>query len=183
LPDSNNSAGEPTRAQKDKVLFGLLMAALLVSAVALLREGPYLDNVIDGGRLFLFAFFAGMLAGFIGWTRATGVAPVLGFSGADRHPWIAALVLGLAFTAAGSRINRAFTSPTGHTMTAAVFSIDEGRIDRWHVTAKLPDGTSKRYVIAKDTADALKGAKDVRMSIARGIFGFDFVEKFEPVRH
>ena len=88
---------EPTREQKDKILFGLLMAALLVSAVALLREGPYLDNMTDGGRFFLFAFFAGMLIGFIGWTRATGVAPVLSFSGANRHPWIAALVLASCF--------------------------------------------------------------------------------------
>mgnify|MGYP001230933753 CR=1 FL=1 len=173
---------EPTQAQKDKILFGLLMAALVIGAVALLREGPHLDNVIDGGHFFMLSFFAGMLAGFAGWTRASGVAPVIKFSGANRHPWLAALVLGLAFSAAASYINRSIASPTDRSITAAIDSIDEGKGERWHVTAKTSDGRQQRYLITKDVAAALKNAKEVRMSVARGVLGFDFVEKFEPVK-
>jgi len=46
---------------------------------------------------------------------------------------------------------------------------------------KLPDGRFERYLIDQDAATALKDAKAVRISIVRGLFGFEILTGFEPV--
>ena len=170
----------PAQPRDEKALNGLLLAALFVSGLVLMREGPHFDNVIDGWPFFTSAFFAGTLIGFLCWTSTFGVTPSLKFSGSNRLPWMAALVLGLVATATASYVNRTLAAPADRAITADIDSIDEGKGNRWHVTTKTPDGRYQRYLISKDVADALKNAKKVRMSIARGALGFDFMAKFEP---
>ncbi len=173
---------EPARIHEEKVLTSLLLAALVTAGVAIVREGPQFDNVIGGWSFFTIAFFTGALAGFLGWTRVSGATPTLRFSGARRHPWLAALVLGLAFTAAASYLNRTFAPPADRAITAEIDSVAEGKGDRWHVTVKTPDGRYQRYLISKDAAAALKNEKMVRLSIARGALGYDYISGFEPLR-
>jgi hypothetical protein len=170
----------PAQPRDEKVLNGLLLAALFISGLVLMREGPHFDNVIDGWPFFTSAFFAGTLIGFLCWTYTFGVAPALKLSGAYRQPWLAALVLGLVATATASYINRTFAAPTDRAITAEIDSIDEGKGNRWHVTVKTPDGRYQRYLISKEAADALKQGRMVRMSIAHGALGFDFIVRFEP---
>jgi hypothetical protein len=170
----------PAPPRDEKALNGLLLAALFVAGLVLMREGPHFDNVIDGWPFFTSAFFAGTLIGFLVWTYSFGVTPSLKFSGSNRQPWLAALVLGLVATASASYINRTFAAPTDRAVTAEIDSIDEGKGNRWHVTVKTPDGRYQRYLISKEVADALKAGRQVRMSIARGALGFDFIAKFEP---
>ena len=107
----NAPAGYPS----ERVLTSLLLAVLIIAGVALLREGPQFDNVIDGWRFFTLAFFSGALAGFLGWTRMFNVVPTLKLSGAHRHPWLAALALGLVCAAGASYFNRTFATPTNDT--------------------------------------------------------------------
>ena len=171
---------EPAQSREDKVLNGLLLAALFISGVVLVREGPHFDNVLDGWPFFTSAFFAGTLLGFLIWTYSFGVPPALKFSGSYRHPWLAALVLGLVAASTSSYINRTFAPPPDRTITAGIESVEEGKGSRWHVTVKTPDDRYQRYLISKEVAEALKKSKTVRMSIARGALGFDFVAKFEP---
>ena len=170
----------PAPPRDEKALNGLLLAALFVSGLVLMREGPHFDNVIDGWPFFTSAFFAGTLIGYLCWTYTFGVAPSLKFSGSYRLPWLAALVLGLVSTATASYVNRTFAAPADRAITADIDSIDEGKGNRWHVTVKSPDGRYQRYLISKDAADALKNAKMMRISIARGALGFDFMAGFEP---
>ena len=171
----------PAPPREDKVLNGLLLAALFIAGIVLLREGPHFDNVVDGWPFFTSAFFAGTLMGYLVWTYSFGVAPSLKFSGSHRLPWLAALVLGLVATATASYINRTFAAPPDRTMTVAIDSIAEGKGSRWNVTVKTPDDRYQRYLISKEVADALKNEKMVRVGIARGALGFDFMSRFEPV--
>ena len=170
----------PAPPRDEKALNGLLLAALFISGIVLVREGPHFDNVIDGWPFFTGAFFAGTLIGFLCWSYTFGGAPALKFSGSYRQPWLAALILGLVSTSTVSYINRTFATPTDRAITGDLDSLDEGKGDRWHVTVKTPDGRYQRYYISKATADTLKNAKQVRMSIARGALGFEFMAKFEP---
>jgi hypothetical protein len=174
------SASDQPQAEKN--LFAVLVVALVICGAALMREGPHFDNVIAGWPFFIFTFLAGSLAGYLGWTRAFGFTPMFKFSGANRHPWLAALALGLAVSAAASYLNRSYNSPTGRSITGEIESIDEGKGDRWHVGVKMPDGQFQRYLISKDVATALKNATEVRLSVARGLLGFEFIAKFEPKR-
>ena len=170
----------PVQPRDEKALNGLLLAALFVSGLVLMREGPHFYNVIDGWPFFTSAFFAGALIGYLCWTYTFGVTPSLKFSGSYRLPWLAALVLGLVFTSMVSYINRSFAAPTDQSITGDIDSLDEGKGERWHVTVKTPDGRYQRYYISKATAETLKDARQVRMGIARGALGFEFVTKFEP---
>lgn len=172
----------PDQAQADKNLFAVLVVVLVVAGAALMREGPNFDNVIEGWPFFIVAFLAGALTGYLGWVRAFGFTPMFKFSGANRHPWLAALTLGLVFSAAASYLNRTYASPSSRSIAGEVDSITEGKGDRWHVTVKMPDGRYQRYLISKDAATALKGASGVRLSVARGLLGFEFVAGFEPKR-
>jgi hypothetical protein len=171
-----------TPAPDHKALNSLLLAALFIAGVVLVREGPHFDNVIDGWPFFTGAFFIGTLLGFLCWTFSFGGAPVLKFSGAYRQPWLAALVMGIATTSSVSYINRTFAAPAERTVTAEIDYIDEGRGDRWHVFVKTPDGHRQRYLISKQVAEALKSEKIVRIGVARGALGFEFMAKFEPAR-
>ncbi len=171
---------EPAPPRDEKVLNGLLLAALFLAGVVLVREGPHFDNVVDGWPFFTSAFVAGTLIGFLVWTYSFGTTPTLRFSGVYRQPWLAALVVGLMLTATASYINRTFAAPPDRTITAAIDSVTEGKGDRWHVTVKTADGRYPRYLISKEVADTLKKSTMVRMSVARGALGFDFMVKFEP---
>ena len=170
----------PSKTHEERVLTSLLLVALITAGVALAREGPNFDNVIDGWRFFNIAFFSGALAGFLGWTRASGVTPALKFSGSHRHPWLAALVLALAAAVAASYLNRTFATPTGRSFTGEIDSIAEGKGKRWHVTVNMPNGLRQRYLISKDAATALKNEREVRLKISRGVLGFDYIAEFEP---
>ena len=172
-----------TPAQTDSVpaLTGLFTVTLLTAGVALMQEGAHYDNVIDGWRFFTTAFFTGALVGFLGWTQASGIAPAFKFSGSHRYPWLAAVVLALAVSAAASYFNRTFSTPTERSMTGEIRSVEEGKGDRWHVTVTVPNGLPQRYLISKDAATALKNAKEVRLGIARGALGFEFISRFEPL--
>jgi len=172
----------PAHPQNDKALNAALLAALFIAGVSLLREGPHLDNVIDSWPFFTSAFFSGMLIGFVGWTLAFGVTPQLKFSGSYRHPWLAALILGVAFASAASYLNRTFASPTERTITAEIDSVEEGKGNRWHLTVKTPDGRYQRYLITNDVATLLKNEKMVRLSVAHGALGFDYIARFGPLR-
>lgn len=172
----------PSQTNAVPALTGLFTVALLTAGVALVQEGPNFDNVIDGWRFFTIAFFSGALVGFIGWTRVSGVTPTLRFSGSYRYPWFAALVLAIAASAGASYLNRTFTTPTDRSLTGEIDSIAEGRGDRWHVTVKMPNDIYHRYLISKDAATALKDAKEVRLSIARGALGYDYIAGFEPLK-
>ena len=172
----------PSKTHEERVLTSLLLVALITAGVALAREGPNFDNVIDGWNLFTLAFFSGALAGFLVWTRVSGVTPTFKLAGSHRHPWLAALVLGLACSAAASYLNRTFASPAGRSITAEIDAITAGKGERWHVTVKMPDGRYQRYVIPQAAATALKNEKMVRLSVARGALGYDYIAKFEPFR-
>ena len=169
----------PAQPREDKALNGLLLAALFIAGVVLVREGAHFDNVAEGWPFFTSAFLAGTLMGYLIWTYSFGVAPALKFSGTYRLPWLAALTLGLVTVSTASYINRTFAAPPDRTITAAIDSVAEGKGDRWHVTVKMADGRYQRFLITKDVAEALKNAKAVRMSVARGALGFDFMAKFE----
>lgn len=173
----------PAPPPTEKILTGAFTVALLTAGVALVQEGPHFDNVIDGWRFFTIAFFTGALIGFLGWTRAFGITPTFKFSGSHRYPWLAALVLALAASAAASYLNRTFARPTDRSITGEIHSVEEGKGDRWHVTVTMPNGINHRYLISQDVATALKNAKEVRLSIARGALGYDYVGGFEPSKH
>ncbi len=172
----------PAQTHEEKVLSSLLLVGVIVAGVAIVHEGPRFDNVIEGWNFFIIAFFAGALAGFLGWIRATGAAPALSFSAAHRNPWLAALVLGLAAAATASYLNRTFGAAGVRAVTAEIDAVSQGKGDRWHVTVKMPDGRYQRYLIPAETALALKNEQAVRMSIARGGLGFDYIASFEPAR-
>ena len=170
----------PAQTNTVPALTGLFTVALLTAGAALVQEGPHYDNVIEGWRFFTSAFFTGALVGFLGWTQAFRITPAFKFSGSHRYPWLAAVALALAASAAASYINRTFATLTERSVTAEIRSVDEGKGDRWHVTVNTPNGLPQRYLISKDTATALKNEKEVRMSIARGALGFEFIASFEP---
>ncbi len=172
------NAPDPTHS--DKVLSGLLVMALIAAGLAVIREGPYYDNVIEGWRFFTIAFFAGAAAGVMVCSLAFGAAPALKFSGASRRSWTVVLAIGLAFTAAASYLNRNFAAPANRSITYEIDSVEEGKRDRWHITVKLPDGRYQRYLIPHDTAVTLKNEKAVRLKIARGALGFEYITEFEP---
>ena len=170
------------RLPPEKAVDALLLAALVMAGLAFVREGPHFDNVVEGWRFFTSAFFSGMIVGFVGWTLGFGVTPQFSLSGVHRRPWLAALVLGIAAASAASYLNRTFATPAGPAIAADIQSLEEGRGDRWHITVKLPDGRYQRYLIPKDAATALQGEKSVRLGVAHGMLGFDFVSEFEPIR-
>ncbi|MGH8617414.1 MAG: hypothetical protein ACREUW_06950 [Burkholderiales bacterium] len=170
----------PQNTPRDKTLNGLLLGTLILAGIALVREGPHYDNVIDGWRFFTLAFFSGSLAGFIGWTQTFKLTPAFRIAGAYRQPWLAALIAGVLTCTAASWLNRSFSTPTDTVLTGMVDLVEEGRGDRWHVGVKLPDGRFERYLIDKDAAEALKGAKAVRIGVARGLFGFEILKDFAP---
>jgi hypothetical protein len=170
---------EPAPRADEKVLTSLLLAAVILAAIALMREGPQYDNVLESWRFFNTAFFVGALVGFLGWTQTFRVVPTLSLKPADRQPWIAAFALGLIFTVAGSWLNRTISTPTGRTVVAEIDTLKEIKDDRWQLSVKLADGSYQRYQIQKDAAAALKDEKMVRMEIARGVLGFDLVSRFE----
>lgn len=172
---------DPRKAHEQRVLFSLLLGGLILSAVAMVREGPHYDNVIDGWRFFTMAFFTGTLTGFIGWIKLSGAEPKFSLSGAHRHPWLAALVAGLVFATAASFINRTFATPTGRTIIADVDRVEDGRGDRWHVSVKFTDGTYHRYLVPDQAAAALKTANAVQLKTSRGLLGYEIVAGFEPV--
>jgi hypothetical protein len=172
----------PSQTNAVPALTGLFTVALLTAGVALVQEGPHYDNVIDGWRFFTIAFFTGALVGFLGWTQAFGITPTLKFSGSHRYPWLAAVVLAVAASAAASYFNRTFTTPTDRSITGEIHSVEEGKGDRWHVTVNMPNGLQQRYLISKDAATALKNAKEVRLRIARGALGYDYIVGFEPLK-
>ena len=173
---------EAAPSRDDKAVNGLLLAGLFISGVLMVREGPHFDNVLDGWPFFAGAFCGGTLLGFLGWSYTLGDGPSLKFSGAYRQPWLAALLMGLLTTISVSYINRAFAAPPDRTLTAEIDSVDEGKGDRWHVSVKNSDGRYQRYLISKPVAEQLKNEKMVRMGIARGALGFDFVSTFAPAR-
>ena len=170
----------PAAPRDEKVLNGLLLAVLFVAGFILMREGAHFDNVIDGWPFFTSAFFAGTLIGFLCWTYTFGVTPSLKFAGSNRLPWMAALAVGLIATSTASYVNRSFAAPTDRTIAGEVDSVDEGKGNRWHVTVKTPDGRYQRYLISKEVADTLKNAQAVRLGVAHGALGFDFIARFEP---
>jgi hypothetical protein len=172
----------PNQVQSEKTRFAVLLVALVVSGLALMREGPHFDNVIEGWPFFIGSFLAGALTGYLGWTRAYGFTPLFKLSGANRHPWLAALALGLAFSAAGSYLNRTYAVPTDRSIAGEIDSVAEGKGDRWHVTVKMPDGRYQRYLISKDVAAALKNEHEVRLNVAHGLLGFDYIAGFEPLK-
>lgn len=172
----------PARTDSVPALTGLFTVALLTAGVALMQEGPRFDNVIDGWRFFTLAFFSGALVGFVGWTQLSGVTPRFKFSGAHRYPWLAALVLALAASAAASYLNRTFATPTDRSITGEIHSVEEGKGDRWHVKVNMPDGLQQRFLISQHVATALRNEKAVRLSIARGALGYDYIAGFEPFR-
>ncbi|MEO8442600.1 MAG: hypothetical protein ABI547_08945 [Betaproteobacteria bacterium] len=171
---------EATPSRDEKAINGLLLAALFISGILMVREGPHFDNVIDGWPFFTGAFFIGTLLGFVCWSFTFGVAPSLKFTGSYRQPWLAALVMGLVTTVSVSYINRTFAAPPDRTITGNIEIVDEGKGDRWHVTVTTPDGRYQRYLITKPVAESLKNERMVRIGIARGALGFDFMAKFEP---
>ncbi len=170
----------PTNTREEKIINGLLLAALFLAGVVMVREGPHFDNVVDGWPFFTSAFFGGTLIGYLGWTYTFGVKPALKFSGSYRQQWLAALVMGLATTISVSYINRTFAAPADRTISAALESIDEGKAGRWHITVKSPDGRFQRYLVTPEVAEVLKSEKIITISIARGALGFDLMAKFEP---
>ncbi len=170
----------PAPTDSVPALTGLFTVALLTAGVALVQEGPHYDNVIEGWRFFTIAFFVGALVGFLGWTQASGITPAFRFSGPHRYPWLAAVVVALAVCAAASYFNRTFATATERSITGEIRSVEEGKGERWHVTVNTPDGLPQRYLISKDAATALKNEQEVRMTIARGALGFDFIARFEP---
>ncbi len=172
----------PAQTGDVPALTGLFTVALLTVGVALVQEGPHYDNVIEGWRFFTLAFFMGALVGFLGWTQASGIAPAFKFSGSHRYPWLAAVVLALGACAAASYFNRTFFTPTDRSITGEIRSVDEGKGDRWHVTVDMPNSLPQRYLISKDAATALKNEKAVRLGIARGALGFEFIARFEPLK-
>ena len=173
---------DPARRHEARVLTSLLLVALIIAGVLLVREGPHFDNVIGGERFFVIAFFAGALAGFLLWTHFSVGTPAFSFSGTNRNPWLAALILGLMTASAVSYVNRTFASPAERAITAEIDSVAEGRGDRWHVTVKMPDGTYQRYLTSKEVAATLKNEKAARLDIARGALGYDFIAGFAPAR-
>ncbi len=172
----------PTGRPDEKVLTSLLLAAVIIAAVALMREGPQFDNVLEGWRFFNTAFFTGTLVGFLGWTQTFRIVPTLSLKPVDRQPWIAAFALGLIFTVGGSWINRSYTTPTGRALVAEIDMLKEIRDDRWQLSVKHADGSYQRYQITKDTAAALQNQNAVRMEIGRGALGFDLVTRFDVNR-
>jgi hypothetical protein len=169
---------EPAPRPDEKVLTSLLLAAVILSAVALMREGPQYDNVLESWRFFNTAFFTGALVGFLGWTQTFRIVPTLSLKPADRQPWIAAFALGLIFTVAGSWLNRSYTTPTGRMLVAEIDTLKEVKDDRWQLSVKHSDGSYQRYQIKKEAAAALQNQKNVRMEVGRGALGFDLITDF-----
>lgn len=171
---------EPAPRADEKVLTSLLLAVVILAAVALMKEGPQYDNVLESWRFFNTAFFTGALVGFLGWTQTFRIVPTLSLKPADRQPWIAAFALGLVFTVAGSWINRQYTTPTGRSIVAEIETVKELKDERWQLSVKHGDGFYQRYPISKETAAALQNQKSVRLEISRGVIGFDLITRFEP---
>jgi hypothetical protein len=171
---------EPTPRPDEKILTSLLLAVVILAAVALMKEGPQYDNVLESWRFFNTAFFTGALVGFLGWTQTFRIVPTLSLKPADRQPWIAAFALGLVFTVGGVWLNRSYTTPTGRVLVAEIDTLKEIKDDRWQLSVKHSDGSYQRYQITKDAAAALKSRNSVRMEVGRGALGFDLITRFEP---
>ena len=70
---------EPTPRPDEKILTSLLLAVVILAAVALMKEGPQYDNVLESWRFFNTAFFTGALVGFLGWTQTFRIVPTLSY--------------------------------------------------------------------------------------------------------
>ena len=173
---------DPDRAHSERVLTALLLMGVVLTGVALAREGVHFDNTVAGDRLFMIAFFGGAILGFVGWTRYTGITPALSLSGPNIQLWLATALVAFVTTASASYVNRRFATPTERSSTAAIDSIREGKGTRWHVVVSADDGRLGRYLITEQTAARLKDAKAVRMRYARGVLGFDYIAEFEPIK-
>ena len=171
----------PTAKAEDKSTNTLLLGALILAGLVMLREGPYIDNILQGWRFFIMAFFTGAIAGFVGWTQTFGIVPSFSFSTRNRQPWIAALTCALAFAGAGSYLNRTFATPTGRTISVQVDAVNESK-DRSRVTVKMPDGQYRRYVIDKEAAATIKPETAAQLTISRGALGLEFVAGIEAQR-
>ena len=165
-----------------RVITSLLLMFVVLGGIVLMREGGHFDNTVEGERLFLIAFLAGAIAGFAAWTRKTGITPAFSMSIPMRQLWLATLLGALLCTIGASWLNRTFATPTGHSRTAEIVSVTEGRAGRWQVVVRAADDGRERYVIPEGIAPQLKEAKSVRMGYARGLLGYDFVGEFEPVQ-
>jgi hypothetical protein len=170
------------RAHSERVIMALLLMFVVFAGVVLMREGGHFDNTTGGDRLFTIALLAGALAGFLGWTRYTGVTPAFSLSGPLRQLWLATVVAALLSTAGASYVNRTFATPTDRSRVAPIDSVLEGKGTRWHVVVQAADGGRERYLITEETAARLKNAPAVRMRYASGALGFDYIAEFEPIR-
>jgi hypothetical protein len=169
-------------AHSERVLTSLLLMFVVFAGIALAREGAYLDNTVDGERLFTIAFFSGALLGFIAWTRLTGTTPKLSLSGPSRQLWLATLLAALVSPAGASYVNRTLATTTDRSRVAAIDSVLEGKGGRWRVVVSAADGGRERYLITEQNAAQLKNAKALRMRYARGALGFDYIGEFEPIQ-
>ena len=169
------------RAHSERVLTSLLLMFFVLAAIALIREGPHLDNTIGAERLVTIAFFSGGIVGFAAWTRCTGITPAFSLSGPSRQLWLATALAALFTTTAASYVNRTFATLTERSKVVAIDSILEGRGKRWHIVVSAADGIRGRYLITEQAAAQLKDAKSARMRYARGVLGFDYIAKFELV--
>jgi hypothetical protein len=169
----------PAAPPDGKALNGVLLVALFAGGIALVREGPHFDTVLNGWVFFAGTFTAGLLGGYTGWTLTFGLAPKLKFSGVHRQPLLAALAFGLIAAVMASTLNRVYASATDRAIVAPIDTIAEGKAERWYLTVKMPDGSYHRYRITKDVAADLKNERTVRLGIAHGMLGFDYIARFE----
>jgi len=170
-----------TRSAKaeDRSINTLLLGALILTGLVMMREGPYIDNMLQGWRFFITAFFTGAIAGFVGWMQTFGIVPSFSFNAESRRLWMAALTCALAFAGIGSYLNRTFAGPTGRTISVEVDSVNQSK-DRSRVTVKMPDGEYRRYVIDKETTVTFKAQAPAQLVIARGALGVEFVAGIQP---
>src|SRR5262245_16275070 len=157
---------EPDRAHAETVITSLLLMGFVFAGVLLAREGPHFDNTVHGERLFIYAFFGGGIAGFLGWTRLKDVTPVLSLSQPMRQLWLATALAALASATLASYVNRSFATLTEHSRVAPIDQVQEGKGTRWHVVVRASNGALERYLITEDAAAQLKSAKTVRMRYA-----------------
>jgi hypothetical protein len=168
-----------TANAQDRSTNTLLLGALILAGLVMMREGPYIDNILQGWRFFVMAFFTGAIAGFVGWTQTFGIVPSFSLSGQNRQAWVAALTCALAFAGAGSYLNRTFSTPTDRTISVQVDAVNDSK-DRARITVKMPDGEYRRYIFDKDAATTVKPQTTAQLAIARGALGIEFVAGIKP---
>jgi hypothetical protein len=168
------------KVHSERVLTALLLAGIVIAGVALMREGPHFDNTLGGTNFFTSAFAGCALLGFVLWTHFAGITPAFTFSGPSRLLWLATFAAALGGATLAGWANRTFATPTERTIVAPIEAVEPGKGDRWHVTLKNANGQYERYLVSEENAKRLNTAKTVRMRIARGALGFDYIAEFEP---